>query len=211
MTRPTHLRHSLHMPIFGLLLIALATVASVSGCLPTKSAPEVNLLTATPLPICRIAVLPFVNNTDYVQGGAIVTRIFVAELNRLGGFTVVQEGDVRRILRQMQIAPKESPGYEQRRVLADRLGVDAIVSGEIVAMHEEVNTKETNPLLAVDLKLLAVGSNTPVITTYHSRRGEEYRKLMHFGMVNTMTSLAVMVSDEILEIWFAKGVKPCAS
>ncbi|MDD5757886.1 MAG: hypothetical protein PHI06_02260 [Desulfobulbaceae bacterium] len=154
--------------------------------------------------------MPFVNTTDYVQGNAIVYRIFVAELNRLGGFSVAQEGDVRRILRQMQLTPKEVPGYEQRRVLADRLRVDAIVMGEIVAMHEEEGDMETNPLLAVDLKLLPSESNTPMITTYHSRRGEDYRKVMHFGMVNTMTTLAVNVSDEILEIWFAKGVKPCA-
>jgi len=167
------------------------------------------LLAAVPKPICKIAVLPFVNTTDYVQGDAIVYRIFVAELNRLGGFSVAQEGDVRRILRQMNLTPKEVPGYEQRLVLADRLGVDAIITGEIVAMHEDEGVQETNPLLAVDLKLLAMGSNTPVITTHHRRRGEDYRKVMHFGLVNTMTTLTVKVSDEILEIWFAKGVKPC--
>lgn len=194
----------------GLFLIALVIVLATAGCVPSSTEPEFHLLAAAPKPICRIAVLPFVNTTDYVQGDVIVYRIFVAELNRLGGFTVAQEGDVRRIFRQMQLTPKEVPGYEQRHVLADRLGVDAIITGEIVAMHEEEGALETNPLLAVNLKLLTTESNTPMITTYHRRRGEDYRKVMHFGLVNTMTTLAVKVSDEILEIWFTKGVKPCA-
>lgn len=193
-----------------LFLLALSTMLTLAGCMPAAPSPEFNLLATAPKPICRVAVLPFVNTTDYVQGDTIVYRIFVAELNRLAGFTVAQEGDVRRILRQMQLTPKEVPSYEQRRVLADRLGVDAIITGEIVAMHEDEGTLETNPLLAVDLKLLATESNTTIITTYHSRRGKDYRKVMHFGLVNTITTLAVNVSDEILEIWSTKGVKPCA-
>lgn len=192
-----------------LSFIVLAAVVAAAGCAPSSSGPTFNLLAKTPKPICKIAVLPFVNTTNYVQGDTIFYRIFVAELYRLGGFTVAQEGDVRRILRQMKVTPKEAPSYEQRLVLADRLGVDALITGEVIAMHEEEGLLETNPLLAVDLQLLATESNTPIITTYHRRRGEDYRKVMHFGLVNTMTSLAVKVSDEILEIWFAKGVKPC--
>lgn len=193
-----------------ILFIVLAAVIAAFGCVPSSSGPEVNVLGEAPKPICRIAVLPFVNTTDYALGDAIVYRIFVAELNRLGVFTVAQEGDVRRILRQMKLTPQETPGHEQTLVLADRLGVDAIITGEIVDMHEEEGAQDSDPLLAVDLKLLATGSNKPLLTTYHRRRGEDYRKVMHFGLVDTMTSLAVRVSDEILEIWFAKGLKPCA-
>jgi len=193
------------------LLITLALAATTCGCLPAPSTPEVNLLTASPEPLCRIAVLPLINTTKYQQGGTIVSRILSGELNRRGGFTLAQEGDVRRLLRQMQIAPKESPNPEQRRVLAERLGVEAIVVGEIITMHEEVGSPETNPQLALNLQLWAVDSKRPLITTYYSRRGADYRTVMHFGLINTMTSLAVKMADEIIEIWQAKGVKSCAS
>lgn len=190
-------------------LFALLAVVTISGCLPSASRPQIQLLHKPSTEICRIAVLPFVNNTDYVQGGTLCYRIFVTELNRLGGFTVAHEGDVRRILRQMKVNPKEMPSYEQNQVLADRLGVEAIITGEVVAMDEKDRDQETDPLLALNLILHAAGSNKPLLTTYHSRRGADYRKVMHFGLINTMTSLAVKVSDEILEIWFAEGLKPC--
>lgn len=197
-------------PLACLLLLSL--VIAGTGCVSSSSAPELQSLHTSPAkPICRVAVLPFVNHTDYEQGDRIVYRIFVAELNRLGGFTVIQEGDVRKIFRQMKLSPKETPGYEQTLVLADRLGVDAMVSGEIVTMHEEQGAKETAPVLAVDMKLIPAGSTRPWLTTYHRRSGEEYRKVMHFGLVNTMTALAALVSDEILDIWFTKGLIKCDS
>ena len=200
------------MPLFRLLacMVLLGGALSGGGCVSTSSTPEVQLLVKSPLPpICRIAVLPFVNHTDYDRGDLLVYRIFVAELNRRQGFTVVQEGDVRRIYRQMQLTPKESPGYEQTLVLADRLGVDALISGEIVAMHDEQRMKETEPVLAVDMKLLPAGATKPWLTSYHRRTGAEYRKVMHFGLVNTMTSLATVVSGEIVDAWLAKGLTPC--
>lgn len=202
----------LPVTLFGVkaFFFFLGTLLFVSGCVPSASGPQFQQLNQIPQPICQIAVLPFVNTTDYVQGGTIFYRIFIAELNRLGGFSIAHEGDVRRILRQMKVNPKETPSYEQSQVLADRLGVDAIITGEIVTMDDEKGVLETDPLLAVNLKIQEAGSNRPLITTYHRRRGGDYRKVMHFGLVNTMTSLAVKVSDEILEIWFTEGLKPCA-
>lgn len=193
--------------IIPVLVCALVVAACVSS-----SPPDVQCLLKTPpRSICRIAVLPFVNHTGYSQGDLMLYRIFVAELNRRGGFTVIQEGDVRKIFRQMQLNPMESPGYEQTLVLADRLGVDAMISGEIVTMEEEAGMRETKPVLAVDMKVLPAGATRPWLTVHHRRTGAEYRKLLHFGLVNTMTSLAVLVSDEILDIWFAQGLTPCGS
>jgi hypothetical protein len=69
--------------------------------------------------------------------------------------------------------------------------------------------KETEPVLAVDMKLLPAGATKPWLTSYHRRTGAEYRKVMHFGLVNTMTSLAAVVSGEIVDAWLAKGLTPC--
>lgn len=195
-------------------LIACAPVCIVacllSACVSSSPTPEVQQLSKPATPICRIAVLPFLNHTDYPQGDVIFSRIFVAELNRRGGFNVIPEGDVRKTLRQLKLTPKDTPAHEQMMILADRLAVDAVISGEIVTMHEEQGAKETKPRLAVDAQLTPVGSSRPMLTTYHQRTGEEYRTVMHFGLVNTMTSLAALVSDEILTTWQEKGLTPCA-
>ena len=193
-------------------VIALsAVVLLVSGCVTSPPTPELSQFTAPAKPICRVAVLPFVNHTEYVRGDLIVYRIFVAELSRLGGFSVVQEGDIRKIFRQMKLSPKETPGYEQTLVLADRLAVDAVITGEIITMREERGKQETAPELAVEVKLVPAGSSKPWLTTYHRRRGDDYRQVMHFGLVNTMTALTARLSDEILQLWFSKGLTPCAS
>lgn len=190
--------------------LAVITIAClIGGCVSSPPSPEIQQLARPTTPICRIAVLPFVNQTDYGQGDIIFYRIFVAELSRRGGFTVVQEGDIRKIFRQMKLSPKDNPGHEQLTILADRLAVEAVISGEIVTMHEEQGTKETKPQLAVDLRLTPVGSAKPMFTTYHHRTGEDYRKVMHFGLINTMTDLAALVSDEILTLWQEKGLAPC--
>lgn len=194
----------------GFFFFLIGMLIALSGCKPLFSGPQFQQLDKASTPICRVAVLPFINTTDYVQGSTLFYRIFVAEMNRMGGFSLAQEGDVRRILRQMKVNPKETPSFEQSQVLADRLGVDAIIIGEIVAMDDIEGAQETDPLLAVNLKIQPIGSSKPLITTYHRRRGGDYRKVMHFGLVNTMTSLAVRVSDEIFEIWLAEGLKPCA-
>lgn len=193
------------------LLALSAVVFLVPGCVKSPSAPELSQLTAPSEAICRVAVLPFVNHTEYARGDLIVYRIFVAELNRLGGFSVVQEGDIRKIFRQMKLSPKETPGYEQTLVLADRLAVDAVITGEIITMREERGKQETAPELAVEMKLVPAGSTKPWLTTYHRRRGDDYRQVMHFGLVNTMTALTALLSDEILQLWFSKGLTPCAS
>lgn len=191
-------------------IAVIVTAGLTGGCVSSSPSPEIQQLTKPAAPICRIAVLPFINHTDYLQGDVIFYRIFVAELNRRGGFSVVQEGDIRQIFRQMKLSPKDAPGHEQMMILADRLAVDAVISGEIVTMHEEQGSKETQPQLAVNLQLTPVGSSKPMLTIYHRRSGEDYRKVMHFGLVNTMTALAALVSDEILTIWQEKGMTPCA-
>lgn len=191
-------------------IAAIVAACLTGGCVPTPSPPETQQLSNSATPICRIAVLPFINHTGYLQGDLIFYRIFIAELNRRGDFTVAQEGDVREIFRQMKLSPKDIPGHEQLLILADRLAIDAVISGEIVTMHEEQGAKETQPQLAVALQLTPVGSAKPLLATYHRRSGEDYRKVLHFGLINTMTSLAALVADEILTVWKEKGLTPCA-
>ncbi len=195
---------------FSSLLWALLLLA-LPGCL-AASGPVFTQLTAAPeKPMCRIAVLPLLNHTDFIQGGTIFYRIFMAELNQRPGFTVIQEGDIRAIYRQLRINPRSAPSHEQTLVLADRLKADALISGEIVTMRDNRGAKETKPVLAVNLTLTPAGADKPMLTTYHRRSGEDYRKIMHFGLVNTMTSLAALVADEILDLWQAHGLTPCAS
>lgn len=192
---------------FLLLLIGLVLLC-LSACGPKVP----TLHKSAPLPeekICRIAVFPFVNETDYPQAGTIFYRIFVAELARTGQFKVAQEGDVREVYRHLKILPDQQPHMEQMKILGDRLGVRVVITGSVVEMTEVPKAEIVNPTLAVSLKIIDSRTDQTLWSTYHRREGEQYRKVMHFGVLNTVSGLAQQASKEILELWFTEGLKGC--
>jgi len=166
-----------------------------------------------PLPheqTCRIAVIPFMNETDYPQAGAIVYRVFMAELVRSGRFDVVRQGDIRDLFHDLRIWPGQQPRIEQMKILGDRLGAKIVITGTVVEMTEVANAGIVNPTLAVSLNIVETDPVHLLWCTYHRREGEQYRKVMHFGVVNTVTSLAQLVSQEVLELWLKEGLRGCA-
>lgn len=199
-------RHELRMPwlLLGLLIMA-------SGC-SIKEPPTV--LEQGPLPdqgkICRVAVLPFVNQTEYKQADDVFARIFVSELVNSGNYQAAQEGDVRKFLQQMQVLPNQLPSIEQLRALADRLGAQVIISGLVVEMVDknEVGFK-LDPSVAVIIRIIEGASGRTLWATYNRREGKQYRWIMHFGLVNSVAALSKHVSAEIVEAWHKKGFLKC--
>ncbi len=193
--------------------ISLRLVLSlVLLCLAACGPKVPSLVKYAPLPderICRIAVLPFVSETDYPLANTIVYRIFMAELVRTGRFDVAQEGDVREVFSHMRIWPDQQPHIEHINILGDRLGVGLIITGTVVEMAEVPVADIVNPVIALSLRIIDARSGETLWYTYHQREGEHYRKVMHFGVLNTVTSLANKVSQEVLELWFKKGLKGC--
>lgn len=190
-------------------LFLCTVLLSTSGCVSHTSPTEFQQLKKLSHQICQIAVLPFFNDTEYTQGGIIFYRIFLSQLNKSGDFDVVQEGDVRKIYRQMKINPKQTPTLEQTLILADHLNLQAVVVGKVVLMEEQKGSLQTEPKLAVDLKLLDATTGNIILTSYLNKSGEDFRKVMHFGLVNNITELAKLVSDEILDTWRENGVTGC--
>jgi len=161
--------------------------------------------------VCRIAVLPLANQTDYPLAGTILSRIFTSELTSTGRFTVSQEGDVRKILSQMQVISGRPMSVEQIRSLADRLGVDVVISGSVIEMRDTLvlASKHLDPSLAVIVRILEADSGRTLWTTYNRREGRDYRIIMHFGMINTVAELAQRLSREIIDEWHDEGVLSC--
>jgi TolB-like protein len=189
------------------LLLGLAAFL-LSACRP--SLPTLDKL--APLPgekICRIAVIPFASETNFPQAESIFYRVFLSELVRSGQFDVVQEGDVREVLYDLRILPGQQPQREQMKILGDRLGISLAITGSIVEMAEVPKRQEINPILAVTVRIVNAESGDTLWSTYHRREGEQYRKIMHFGMINNVTGLAHRISDEILARWLRGGLSGC--
>ncbi len=193
------------------ILSIVGTIVLVLTCC-SCSTKVATLQVLSPLPeheICRVAVLPFANESKFNLGGLLFYRVFMAELVKTGHFDVVQEGDVQEIYEQIKLLAGDEPNIEQIRLLGSRLGAQAIITGIVMKMGERKERTGMNPSLAVNINILDARTGETLWSTYHSRAGADYRKVMHFGMVNTLTALAQHVSQEILTLWSKKGFNGC--
>ena len=197
----------------GRLALILVLASTLSSC-AFKEKPV--LMEMGPLPfagnICRIAVLPFTNQTGHPGTiGTAYTRVFTSELIDYGNYIVSQEGDVRKILQQMKMIPGETLSSEQLRALADRLGVQIVITGAVLEMSErDKSGRNLDPALAVVVRVLEASSGRTLWITYDASEGNQYQIIMHFGLINSMNALAKRSALEILDLWKKKGFEKCS-
>ena len=146
-----------------------------------------------------IAVLPFADRSGYDQGAKIVYRLALVEL----------EGDVLKLYRQMRLKPWEVPDVEQLRIIAVRLGVDTLIVGEVLEMDEKVTSSGVSPVLSIQVRVYDGKSGLLQWSSLYRREGGDYQKMMHFGMVNTVSELGKKMMQEILGVWKEKGLLSC--
>jgi len=187
------------------VLIALL----VAGC--AKSTPMFREL--TPLPagqLCRVAVLPFLNDSDYPLGDVILQKLFAAQLLRSGEHLVIQEGEIVKTYQQLQLLPGVPPTLEQLQVIANRVNAQLLLSGIIFEMREDRSEHQTvNPFIILELQLRDAATGETLWTTFHRRKGTDYKKTMHFGTIHTLTGLSRQMAEEIFNLWYEKGFAQC--
>lgn len=157
-----------------------------------------------------VAVLPFVNRSGYNQGSKIVYRLFLVELVQHCDWRVALEGDVYKIYRQMRLKPWDVPDIEQLRLIALRLGVETLIVGEVLEMDEKVTQSGVSPALSFQVRVYDGKSGLLQWSSLYRREGGDYQKMMHFGMVNTVSELGKKMVREILGVWKEKGLLACA-
>ena len=190
------------------LLPLIMAAMVLAGC--ASKYPRLEVMAPLPdAPHCRVAVLPLFYQGDFPQGENIVYKAFFAEIAAVSGFEMIPEGDVLQLYRQFRLYPKDRPNEEQLRVLAERLGAEILVTGDILRMSEEDIGGEVGTELTLVLGLHAGASGKLLWSTYHRRQGEEYRNLLHYGRVNTMSGLARRMANEIISLWIENGMKQC--
>ncbi len=158
---------------------------------------------------CRIAILPFTDQGTYPEGAEIFYKIFFAELVSSGHFTVVPEGDIRDLYKQLKMYPNRQPKQDQLEIIGGRLRATIFIGGDILFMKEENDGAAKKTKLTVVLRLYDAGTGKIFWATYHRRRGLEYHQVLHFGRINTITTLARQMAVEIIDLWRENGLQPC--
>lgn len=192
------------------LLLFLLAFLTLSGCAGTDRIPQTRLINPFPAKgVCLLAVLPFENQSEYPQGGLIAFRIFTSEFERRYPGMLVLEGDVMHAYRQLRLGRHNHPDQEQLRLIADQLNCTHLVTGTIVRMEERPQNDGVNPAFAVQISIRDARNHRIIVSSYLAKEGEEYRTILHYGKVGTLTGLIQKTFEEMLLSWQNLGLSGC--
>lgn len=178
----------------------------VMGCAGKKrELPLVSITEKAPFQVCTIAVLPIGNQTKYTAAGLMFYRVLLAEMAKSADFHVIEEGMIRRVLLRGKVYPGQSLAPEIRGMIFKATHADALVSGEVVSAEEEKDRVH----LAFNLRVRDARTGHLLWTTYYARSGDDYRKALHFGEIDTLTGLARQMVHDVLKSWHEKGLGGC--
>ena len=197
----TSLFHSFFLTLFCVFLL--------SGC--GTQLPLHRQLAPLPAgPLCRVAVLPFLNDSDFPLGDSIVHKVFATQFMNSGNYLVIQEGDILKVYQQLHILPGLAPTLEQLQIIGDRINAQLLITGTIMAMREDPGEDRTViPLIVMEIQIRDGRSGDVLWTAFHRRLGTDYQKTMHFGKIQTATGLSRQMAEEIINLWTEKGLKQC--
>lgn len=195
----------------ALFIVLLALYSSGCSALSYDDQPILGVM--APLPdelVCRVAVLPFINDSKYPQGDIIATKIFSAQFQNVEGSLEIQEGDILKVYRQLHIFPGVAPNLDQLQIIADRVNAQLLITGIVIEMREDRGLDGTvGPLVILEVQIHDGRTGEPLSKTYHRRRGSDYTKVMHFGTIHSVSGLTRQIALEIINLWFKKGLMQC--
>lgn len=193
------------------IFLLLLTLLCGAGCTARTELPAQRAMAPMPPgPLCRIAVLPFVNDSAFPLADTLVAKVFSASIQAAGNYLLAQDGDVLKVYRQLRMLPGATPDLEQYRIIADRVSAQVLITGVVLEMREERGDHgSVNPVAVIEVQIRDGRNGEVLWTTFHRRKGTDYQKTMHFGTLHTVTGLTRQMAEEIINLWFKKGFAQC--
>jgi len=183
-------------------VLSLVCVSILVGC--AGRLPRVEALNTPKERVCRVALIPFKNETSNPVISRVFYRILLSKLVTEAKLDVVEEGAVRSFMMYEYILPGSSFNLDMLRLLRRRTGVQAVIGGRILEATEGKNVKLSFFMWVRDTKTGRV-----LWSVYHSRTGEDYQKILHFGKISILSRLADRMLDEVIRRLKQKGFKGC--
>ena len=160
--------------------------------------------------LCRIVLLPFVNQSQSQQLDIQAYRIFLAEIVKSGIFKVIPEGDLKDFFYRNRINQQTIWDRKLIATFAQQLDVD----GAMVVYIRNSNlvrgsygSKQT--FVSIQVELHDARSGKLILSSFLRRQGSDYTKVLHFGVVDTVSGLLQRMAREIIGIWDEEGVSGC--
>ncbi len=149
----------------------------------------------------KVVVLPLKNNTKSIIIGRIIYRILMVKLVESKIFKPVAEGVIREFMIKNMLYPGDIPNLNQLAILKKITGAKIVIGGNVV------DAGIINDDVKITLILWARNINNGKLmwTTYYVKRGEDYRKIFHFGKLFSLGELANRMVEDIVISWIEKG------
>lgn len=202
-------RRNMRLHMLLLILAGYVGVYFLAGCSPVTDG-----VYTVPKPqtrLCRVALLPLLNESEDPSAAALCYRTMLTELIAAPGLQISNPTDMKNILRRREIFPSSiyAASAHVLEDIAAELRVDGYIRVKILA-YEQRNVGRSGkvPHIALQLELLQADGSL-VSQLFHARSGDEYRSLMHYGVIRTYTGLLSRMMEEIIQQWDEKGQIGC--
>jgi TolB-like protein len=150
----------------------------------------------------NIAILPFDNLTDEERASQQVYDIFLVEFLKVGNFSVVDPGEVERVLAEERIRYASELSIEQIHKIGRELKIPMIVQGAVLeyGIRQVQGFKVVDvPYISLMVKMVDTQSGKIVWASSYSRNGNDSEKVFGFGRISSLNKLTEVMAREIVE------------
>lgn len=197
---------------FRLLPGLIIVLFMLSGCTSSVSDRTITRMADGQLKrrVCRVVLLPFVNESRSLSLDVQAYRIFLTEIAGSGIFKVTPEGDLKNFLYRNRIRPDAIWDHKLVADLSRQLDVD----GALVVYIRDSNLVRgsygsRNTFISLQVELYDTDSGKLLLSSFLRRKGADYTTVLHFGVVDTVSGLLQQMAREIITIWQEEGVSGC--
>jgi len=150
--------------------------------------------------IKKVAVFSFHNNTKVAEASSIVTKAFIAELFERKKFKIEFPGNVRNFLVNERIIVRTGIGLQTIKLMAKRLGVDAVILGEVDEfIGVDDRKRAVIPIVSIRCRMIEARSGKVLWMAQHDRTGNDYISILDFGKVRSVAALTRKVVGEMVK------------
>ena len=139
--------------------------------------------------IASVAVLPFVNETQWRNAGDLIALQFVRQLEASGRFHAVEPGVLRDELLRFRIVMEGGVALDSARIVLDLVQADLVLAG-YVREYEDAAGPGAAPRLQITALLLERKNNEVVWESTSYSQGDAGVFFFDAGLVRTMPGLA---------------------
>ncbi|WP_456438258.1 hypothetical protein [Desulfurobacterium sp.] len=154
---------------------------------------------------CKVAILPFKNEVKDENAGEKVALIFYSAFVS-NGIDVVLPQDVKNLMVGRHFFPYQSIPQAFLDFLRNNLGVGLAITGKVMT-YKPYGGGSRYPEVRIWIEGISTRTGRRVFSAYVVHRGDDFRKVLEFGVVKSMTKLIFVSSDELMKNLQEAGIK----